>query len=371
VELNREQLQVALVAPSLRILGGQAVQADRLLRAWNGDPQVNAWLVPHNPQPPAAFGWLTRIKYVRTVVTEATYIPLLFAEIRRADIVHVFSASYSSFLLAPLPAILIAKALGKPVVLNYRSGEAPDHLRRSAVARWALRRVTRNAVPSRFLRDVFADFGIDSTIVPNVIALERFPYRPRTPLGPRLLSTRNLDQLYNVACTIRAFRRVQNVHPEASLTLVGAGSERTRLMALVASLGLKNVTFAGQVDPSQIADFYADHDIYIQSPNIDNMPASVLEAFASGLPVVSTEAGGIPAILRNGVDGLLAPIDDDEALGSHVLHLLANPDRARLMAERAHATLQAYTWPGVREQWIALYRGVLSGRSPQAAAVQT
>jgi len=188
VELNNGHLRVALVAPSLRILGGQAVQADRLLQAWKGDPDVHAWLVPHNPLPAAPLRWATRIKYLRTVVTEATYIPLLVSELRRADVVHIFSASYTSFLLAPLPAQLIARALGKPVVMNYRSGEAPDHLRRSRIARAALRRVDRNAVPSRFLGDVFAGFGIDSVIVPNVIAVERFPYRPRTPLRPRLLS---------------------------------------------------------------------------------------------------------------------------------------------------------------------------------------
>jgi len=56
-------------------------------------------------------------------------------ELARADVVHVFSASYTSFLLAPLPAMLVARALGRPVVLNYRSGQATDHLKRSAIAR--------------------------------------------------------------------------------------------------------------------------------------------------------------------------------------------------------------------------------------------
>ncbi|HUR33054.1 MAG TPA: glycosyltransferase family 4 protein [Vicinamibacterales bacterium] len=365
------QLQVALVAPSLRILGGQAVQADRLLREWTNDPDVHAWLVPHNPRPPVGLRWATRVKYLRTLVTEATYLPLLFLELRRADVVHIFSASYSSFLLAPLPAILVARALGKPVVLNYRSGEAPDHLRRSAIARWALRRVDRNAVPSRFLRDVFATFDIDSTIVANVIALERFPFRPRMPLRPRLLSTRNLDPLYNVACTLRAFAQVQRVHPEASLTLVGDGSERERLETLARALALRNVTFAGRIDPSRIAAFYDEHDIYVQTPNLDNMPASVLEAFASGLPVVSTEAGGVPAILRHGEHGLLAPVGDDDAVARHLLHLLADPDHARALALAAYQTLQAYTWPHVRSRWVALYRSVLARGANQPAAVET
>src|SRR5207249_3558275 len=136
--------------PSLRILGGQAVQADRLLAAWRGDAEVDAWLVPIDPPPPRPLRFASKIKYLRTILNELTYLPLLVRDLARADIVHVFSASYASFLLAPLPAMLIARAFGKPVVLNYRSGEAPDHLRRSRIARQAIARVTRNVVPSRF-----------------------------------------------------------------------------------------------------------------------------------------------------------------------------------------------------------------------------
>ena len=125
------RLNIALVAPSVGILGGQAVQAERLIAAWRGDAEVNAWLVPVNPAPPGWMRHAVRVKYLRTIATELTYVPLLLRELQRADIVHVFSACTSSFLLAPLPAVLIARLLGKPVVLNYRSGEAPDHLRRS------------------------------------------------------------------------------------------------------------------------------------------------------------------------------------------------------------------------------------------------
>src|SRR5262245_48853649 len=95
------RLNVAIVAPSLRFLGGQAVQADRLVRSWKGDRDVNAWLTPVNPQPPRFLRWAVRVKYLRTVVTECTYAPLLLKDLARADLVHVFSASYSSFLLAP------------------------------------------------------------------------------------------------------------------------------------------------------------------------------------------------------------------------------------------------------------------------------
>ena len=352
-------MRVAFVAPSLGILGGQAVQADRLLQAWKADPDVDAWLVPVNPVFPPRLRFARRVKFLRTIVNELTYVPRLLRQLGRADVVHVFSASYSSFLLAPLPAIVAARLLGRPVVLNYRSGEAADHLSRSAIARAALARVDKNVVPSSFLVDVFGSFGIRATSVPNIVDLDLFKFRERDPLRPRLVSTRNFEPLYNVAATIRAFRLVQERWPDATLTLVGGGSQEGDLRALAAELGLRNVTFAGRVKPGNVAGFYADNDIYVQSPNIDNMPTSVLEAFASGLPVVATEAGGVPAILTHGAHGLLAPLADYETLAAHVLRLLDQPEYARQLARAAYATCDACTWPAVREQWLRAYRSVL------------
>jgi glycosyltransferase involved in cell wall biosynthesis len=358
------RLRVAIVAPSLGILGGQAVQAQRLLDCWQNDPAVEAWLVPVNPIPPRPFERLLRIKYVRTVVTQVWYWPRLVRELRRADVAHVFSASYTSFLLAPLPAFLVARALRTPVILNYRSGEAPDHLRRSAIARWVLRRVDLNVVPSRFLREVFASFGIRSTIVANTVDLDQFSYRVRDPLRPRLLSTRNFEPLYNVACTLRAFARVQARYPDAELTLIGDGSCAPALRDQADSLGLRHVTFVGRVPPSQIAAYYATADVYVQTPSIDNMPSSVLEAFASGLPVVATEVGGVPAILTSGVHGLLAPDNDDEAVANGVIRLLEQPDYARRLAANAYETCAQYRWSTLRSQWVGAYRSV----APSVAA---
>jgi glycosyltransferase involved in cell wall biosynthesis len=349
-------LRVAIVAPSLRIPGGQAVQADRLLRAWKNDPDVSAWLVPHNPLPPRALRFAIAVKYVRTVATELTYVPLLLRELVRADLVHVFSASYTSFLLAPLPAILIARALGRPVVLHYHSGEAPDHLAHSALARAALARTSGNVVPSCFLAKVFSEFGLDVKVVPNLVDLTTFKFRYRDPVRPRILSTRNFESLYNVSCTLRAFQLIQDQRPDATLTVVGGGSEEAKLRALARDLQLENVHFAGRVKPDDIAGYYASHDVYIQSPNIDNMPVSVLEAYASGLPVVSTDVGGIPAILSDEFHGLLAPADDHRALARQALRLFDEPGLATRLTENAFATCETYTWESIRAQWLNIYR---------------
>lgn len=363
------RLNVAIVAPSMNILGGQAVQAARLLRAWRDDPDVHAWLVPINPVPPGPLAALTRVKYVRTVITQLCYWPLLVRELRRADVVHVFSASYSSFLLSPLPAVLVAKLFGRPVVMNYRSGEAPDHLRRSAIARATLRQVERNAVPSRFLESVFATFGIPSQVIPNIVDVERFRFRRRERLRPRVLSTRNFEALYNVPCTLRAFRLLQDRHPDAQLTLVGAGSQEPAIRRLAAELELANVTFTGRVPPDEIWRYYAEADIYLQTPDIDNMPTSVLEAYASGCPVVSTEAGGVPAIVTDGDNGLLVPCNDHQAAAGAMLRLLDDEALARRVADAAFDGCTRYQWSAVRRQWVELYRGLVAPRL--AAATRT
>ncbi len=134
---SSSRLAVAIVAPSLSILGGQAVQARRLLESWTNDSEISAFLVPINPAPPRWLRPLARIKYLRTITDRAHLFPASRAGASCAPTSSTFSAaSYWSFLLAPLPAVIVARLLGRPVVLNYRSGEAPDHLHRSRIARW-------------------------------------------------------------------------------------------------------------------------------------------------------------------------------------------------------------------------------------------
>src|SRR5947208_11626553 len=181
------KLRVAIVAASLDIPGGQSVQADRLVRAWRGDPELEAWLVPVHWALPRRLRWAARIKGVPSFVMETRYLPRLVPGLARADVVHVFAAAYLPFLLAPLPALIVARALGRPVILNYRNGEAPDHLRQSAIARAAMRAADSLVVPSEYLVNVLAGFGFQATAIANIIDLERFRFRDRQALTPRVL----------------------------------------------------------------------------------------------------------------------------------------------------------------------------------------
>src|SRR5262249_23936425 len=172
-ELNglSKTMNVTIVGPSLRVVGGQAVQADLLLRHWKGDSDLEARFVAIDPPFPRLLGWVRSIRFMRTLAR----FPLFLSEVWRgtasADIVHIFSASYLSFLLGPVPAWIVARLRGKKCIINYRSGEAPDHLRRSAIARTVLGRVDGIVVPSRYLFDVFRQYGLSATVVPNIVDL--------------------------------------------------------------------------------------------------------------------------------------------------------------------------------------------------------
>jgi L-malate glycosyltransferase len=356
IHLPEKRIRLLLVAPALRILGGQAVQANYLIEHLSRESMFDVSFVPHNPRLPGPLKLLQSIKYVRTIVTSLVYCINLLLQVPRHDIVHTFSASYFSFLLAPTPAILIARLFGKKVVLNYRSGEAEDHLRswpRTAVP--IMRLADELIVPSQYLVDVFSKFGLRASAVANISDPDRFKFRERRPLRPIFLSNRNLYPLYNVACILRAFAKIQQKFPDAKLIIAGDGSQRRMLESLARKLKLEHVEFRGRVAPNRMNELYDEAHIFLNSSNIDNMPGSILESFASGVPVVSTSAGGIRCIVSHGKNGLLVPRNDHEAMASLAIQLLESPEFATSIARHAYEECSAYTWPAVRESWLAAY----------------
>jgi glycosyltransferase involved in cell wall biosynthesis len=360
------RVRVCIVGPSLDILGGQAVQASRLFRRLRDVPSIEVDFLPVNPALPGALRYLQRIKYVRTLVTEAAYLGSLLHRVRQFDVVHVFSASYSSYLLAPLPALVAARAFGKATVLNYRSGEAEDHLRKSPIAVATIRRFADvTVVPSAYLVAVFSRFGLGARSVPNFIEPRRFPFRLRATPRPAFISNRNFERLYNVRCTIDAFAAVKREIPEATLLLAGDGRERRALERRVRDLRLTGVEFVGRVHPDRMAELYDAADVYLNTPDIDNMPGSIIEAYAAGLPVVSTDAAGIPYIVRHEETGLLVPRGNSDAVAAAALRLFREPGlAARLSRTAREECIGRYVWSAIEAQWVSLYHSLVDWPAP-------
>jgi glycosyltransferase involved in cell wall biosynthesis len=179
------------------------------------------------------------------------------------------------------------------------------------------------------------------------------------------LVARHLEAIYGVETVLRSFAETRRRFPGAVLTVAGDGPQRTRLQKLAGELGIeKAVRFVGRVDNADMPALYADSDLVLNGSTVDNMPISLLEAFASGVPVVSTSAGGIPDIVQHDRTGVLVPPGDFQAMASATLSLLTDPQRATRLADAAVAEANRYAWSQVRSRWLDAYqRAVASAAS--------
>ena len=344
-------IRVLLIAPSLDILGGQAVQATRLLACLGTEPGLRMAFQPINPR----IGPLRQIKYVRTAATFLLYLLSVMSRAWRYDILHVFSASYYSYTLWTLPALFFAKLYRKKIILNYRDGQAEDHLANWRSALPTIRRMDRIVTPSGYLVDIFARFDLKAQSIFNIIDMSRFKHRGRRQLKPIFLHNRILEPIYNIDCTLRAFKIIQEQYADARLTLAHDGPSRPYLESLAQQLGLRNTKFVGRVPHQQIAALYDESEIYLTSPDFDCMPGSLLECFASGLPVIATKAGGIPYIAEHERTALLVECGDHNALAESAFRLLREPDLVERLTANAYEECKRYSPLPVQKQWLQVY----------------
>ena len=357
--MGNKKIKVLIIAPTLdTILGGQAVQASRLLQKLSEEPD---FIVDIQSIAPKFLPSLQSVKYLRTIITSIKYWLDILFKIPRYDIIHIFSAAHLSFLLAPTPAVLVAKLFGKKTILNYRSGQIEEHYANwSQTLRPTLRLFDRIVAPSGYLVDIFEKFGFKARAIHNFLNIDRFHYRERKPLRPVFLSNRLLEELYNIPCILRAFAIIQKKYVDARLIVASFGDQREHLEMLARELNLKNVEFIGRVEQEKIPELYDSVDIYLNSPNTDNMPGSIIECYASGVPVVTTNAGGIPYILEHEKTGLMVEINDHEAMAQAAMRLLEDEELAARLVKNARQYCQAFTWKKSGKEWLKLYKELFS-----------
>lgn len=355
-------LRIALVGPLPPPAGGMANQTRQLATLLtDGGAQVTI-VQTNRPYAPA---WIGGVPMVRALFRLLPYVAALWRAAGRCDVLHVMANSGWSWHLFAAPAVWIGAARGRPVVVNYRGGEAATFLAaQGGIVGLTLRRAARLVVPSGFLEAVFGRAGHASTVVPNVVDLELFhPGGSEARGAPQLVVARNLERIYDNATALRALAALAGRHRDARLVIAGTGPEEATLKALAAELGVADrVRFAGRLERESMAALLRESDVAINPSLVDNMPNSVLEAMASGVPVVSTGVGGVPYIVQDGTTALLIPPADPGAMAAAVARLLENPELRVGLATRGLAEVQRYAWPRVAGLWSDVYRGVLPRR---------
>lgn len=352
--------RVCIVGPLPPPSGGMANQCQQLVRLLRDEGALVTHVRTNEPYRPA---WVGAVPILRAGFRLLPYLVSLWRSVGASQVAHVFANSGWAWHLLAFPALLVARLRGVPTIVNYRGGQADEFL--GAAPSFVLRvlaRASMRVTPSAFLRRVFSKYGLDAEIIPNIIDLARFAadVRPRRRDDPHLIVTRNLEKIYDIPTALHAFAKVRQTYPAARLTIAGSGPELTALQLLCEQLQLRDaVDFCGRIDNEHIARLYADADLMLNPSTADNMPISILEALASGVPVVTTAAGGIPDLVEQGKTALLVPVGDADAMADSALLLLSQPDFADRLSQAGIAEVARYSWPRVRTQWQQAYWRVL------------
>lgn len=351
-------LRVVVVGP--QGVGGQAHAARDILAGFSSHASVHVEFQAIDPRLSGPWRFLTEWKFLRSIVRPVLYCRGLIAHAARADVLHVFAAAHTAFLFGALPALMIAAWFRRPVILNYRDGRAEAHFRWwGPLLHWVLLRGPLLVFPSTYLQEVFGRHGLHGVVVPNVVDTSAFTYHgPDSPVRTRLVSARALEALYGTDNTLRAFALIKAEVPDASLDIYGTGSATRSLRRAAAAQGTSDIRFHGAVSRKEMPAVLGDGGILVNSSRIDNMPHLLIEAFAAGLPIVSTAAGGIPHIVTHERTGLLVAVDRPEELAAAVLRVLREPGLAQRLASNGRRECGRYSWPEAEKGWLEVYRRV-------------
>lgn len=366
-------MHIGLIGPVPPPNGGMAMQTEQLIRLLRGEGIEVSLLPVNSPYRPA---FVAGIPGLRAVFRLLPYLLGVWRLAGRVDVIHLMANSGWSWQLFAAPALWIAALRSTPVVVNYRGGEARNYFRRSF--RWikpSLDKATEVVVPSGFLEEVFREFGQATRVVPNIIDRNLFQPTPRSEAWDGdtretfdLVITRNLEPIYGIDTAIRALAKVRETGCPARLLIAGSGPSESDLRKLATDLGVgEAVNFVGRLDRAGVVSLYGSADAMVNPTNVDNMPNSVLEALACGLPVVSTDVGGVPYILAHEETGLLVPARAPEALAAAIIRLSRDGALRQRLRENGLAQVEQYTWPIVRDQWLQTYRGAMAATGKQVA----
>ncbi len=268
------------------------------------------------------------------------------------------------------PAFLWAEAcclalrrLGKPYILTLHGGNLPAFSReRAGRVRRLLQSAAVVTTPSEYLRDQMSPYHADLRLLPNALDLSAYQYRLRSKPQPNLIWLRAFHEIYNPDMAPRVLQILAKDFPDLKMIMVGpdkGDGTLARTQKLAAELGvLDRLTFAGRVPKSDTPQWLDKGDIFLNTPNVDNTPVSVLEALACGLCIVSTNVGGIPYMLKDQSDALLVPPGDAPAMAAAVRRILTEPGLAGTLSGAARAKAEQHDWQTILPQWETLLNAV-------------
>lgn len=278
---------------------------------------------------------------------------------RKADILLIDTYSTSAFWFAYFSA-KIAQRYHLKYIPILHGGQLPERLNNSPKHCKALfSNAYVNIAPSKFMYNTFKTQGFDHIIcIPNALNLAMYPYKKRSKLQPKLLWVRAFAKIYNPILALKMLKKILIIHPNATLSMVGPQKDGSlEVCKIFAQKHNLPVTFTGKLPKEKWIEYAKDFDIFINTTTVDNTPISLLEAMALGLPVISTNVGGIPYLIEHEKNGILVKSDDANALKKGILKLINDPGLAEKLSENGRKTVEEYDWDKIKNQWVKVLNG--------------
>jgi glycosyltransferase involved in cell wall biosynthesis len=247
-----------------------------------------------------------------------------------SEIICLQVYAYRSFVVEDI-ASWVAKRFNKKIIMVLHYGDFPNFLR--IFPKWSkrvLQRADQIITPSQYLQKAVQGFGFSVKVIPNLILIQKYPFRQRDFVRPSIIWMRSFFRYYNPTLALDAFKLIKEQYPDAELTMAGSNKGLEKMTKEYAyKIGLiDSVKFPGFLSMNSKQAEFSKHDIYLNTTIIDNMPISILEAAAFGLPIVSTNVGGIPYILQDEKNALLVPSNNPDAIAKAIMRIIEKPGLA-------------------------------------------
>lgn len=276
---------------------------------------------------------------------------------REVSVVLIDTFSTQAFWFAVMSAIL-CKLLGMPYVPVLRGGNLPERLVNSPrVCQWLFSGAAQTIVPSRYLGESLSSIGVRAINIPNFIEIGSYPFRYRSTVEPKLLWVRGFHQIYNPMMALEVVKVLLDKYPKTVLCMVGGDVDgtQTEVKSAIAASNLNDhVQLMGRLNKAEWIELAVNYDIFINTTHIDNLPVSVIEAMALGLPVVSTDVGGIPYLLTHEETALMIRDGDIRAMAECIDRLVTAPSLSARLSKHGRTRAEEFSWEMVGPKWFTL-----------------
>ena len=282
---------------------------------------------------------------------------VLFRSRRKVDIVMIDVYSMHGYWFAVIIAKM-AHYFRIPYINLLRGGNLPWRLNINAgISKKLFGQATFNVSPSIYLQKIFVKAGFEVEYLPNFIDIEKYPFKERNLIEAKLLWVRSFNIIYNPLLAVEVLKALVDSGRDARLCMVGPDKDNTvkDIVLLAEKLKVRDrLELKGQLSKEDWTKLSENYDIFINTTNFDNHPVSILEAMALGMPIVSTNVGGLPYLIDDGVNGMLVPPNNTDAIAEAVESLIIIPGKARNISINARKKAETFTWIDLKDRWVEI-----------------